>query len=260
MTEEIKTQFRQEGEPAFLEEQGDGNSSDSSTDTTKADQTQSQGGESKPDENKDDSDFHKHPRWKEREGHWNERFNEQEKRHVEEINKLREEFGGKKTKENNDGVPPVPSWFGGDEDAWREYYKYDQDRITQAEERASQRAIENFTKSKDAEQKAIDEATKYFNDTVAEIESDKEINPNGEKIDRNKLLKFTMDYELVDTRGRWNYKAAYRLMKSGASATKPDLDEKKKIAGATTSENKAEDKKPNYSTSEDFRNAQNRPW
>ena len=109
-----------------------------------------------------------------------------------------------------------------------------------------------------AEQKAVDEATTYMQSELAAIESDTTLNPNGDKVDPNKLLKFTLDNDLVDSKGRWNYRAAFRLMNAGKTETKTVNKDRKDIAGATTSEGKAETKASPVKTSADFK--KDRPW
>lgn len=269
MTDETKTEFKAEGDPAFPAENTENdNSAESSTEKTADDQTQSQEGEKKtPADKKDDKgsdkdNFADHPRWQEREEDWTKRFNAQETRHTGEISKLREEFddkyGKSDTKTQNDSeTPPVPSWWGGDEEQWAAYVKDQEVVVAKAEERA----INRITQQKTEEQKAIDDATTYMNESIATIETDKTINPTGEKVDRNKLLKFVLDNELVDTKGRWNYKAGFQMMKAGVVFKKDDsTEDRKKLAGATTSEKTAETKQTNVTTSEDFSKPGARPW
>lgn len=265
MNETTPTEFKQEGEPAFQAENTENdNSAESSTEKeTITDQSQSQEGKEDSGAKKDDSDdagFASHPRWKEREEDWDKRFNEQEKRHVDEFDDLRKEMDVKiaaRASQAEGELPAIPGWFGGTEDEWKEYRTYEDTRTKQAEERA----VTRFTAKQSEEQKAIDDATKYLNDTVGEIESDKTINPKGEKVDRNKLLKFTLDNDLVDSKGHWNYKVAFKLMKTmPASTATEDKDERKKIAGATTSENRGETKQPAVTTSTDFSKPGARPW
>ena len=262
MTEEVKTEFRKEGEPAFQTDKEKDNSGDSSPEEeTDTDQTlSSEEDKNQTDKNKDDGekkDLDDHPRWREREADWKRRFNKQEERQTEEIAKLREEFEDKIGKVKPKESEKLPSWFGGDEMAWEEYQRDLDERIGKAKEGA----VKEITAKSEAEQKAIDEATTYFRDEVATIESDKDLNPGGQKVDRNKLLKFVLDNDLVDSKGRWNYKAGYKLMKAGMTSVKDKgIDEKKKIAGATTDEHHAEDKPKAFKTSEDFKNPQERPW
>lgn len=270
------TEFDSRGFPIVKEEAGangeNDNSSASSTDKTNTDQTQSQDGDQKSGaDKKDDGDagFADHPRWKEREADWTKRFNDQEQRHVDEIAKLREEFLGKATAKPaeaqaeagaGDATPEQPpAWFGGDAEAWKSFREWNNKELSAAEERGAQRALKEISSKSEAEQKAIQDATNYFNEEVSSIESDKELNPDGLKVDRNKLLKTALDNDLIDSKGRWNYKAAFKLMKpSEVFQAKAAMDEKKRIAGASTDDKRTESKPDAVATSETFK--KDRPW
>ncbi len=275
MSQDNQTEFRQEGEPAFNTDTENDNSADSSSENTNIDQTPSseennntdannQNGDDQNGQKKDDNNLANHPRWQERENDWTKRFNEQEQRHVSELAKIRQEFEEKlkgfapKTESNQ--TIQMPSWFGGTEEQWKEFQKWNQEAISQAKAEAV-KEIETRT---GAEQKAIDDATKYLNDEVSAIESDKELNPTGAKIDRNKLMKIVLDFKLVDTEGRWNYRAGWAFLRNQISSQKNNgkniVDEKKNIAGASIGDKKSDTKPPSFMTSEDFSKPGNRPW
>ena len=271
MSENTQTQFKAEGEPAFpiAENKENENSSASSTgEQTDANQTPSseenkdQTDENKNGGDKDNDNLADHPRWKEREDDWKSRFNDQEKRHTEEIEKLRKDFethfGDTKSEDKGDAkASEMPSWFGGSEQEWKEFLSWNSAQITRAEENA----IKRVSAKTEDEQKRIDSATKYFNDTMASIETNKDINPQGLKVDRNKLLKFVLDNDIVDSKGNWNYRVGFQLMQNADSKSKTkSTTEKKQIASATTSDNKAETKPSSFMTSDDFSNPTNRPW
>lgn len=268
MTEESKTQFKTEGQPAFpvADTENDDSASSSEGEETNGDQTQSQEGDQNSGGSKDDTEdknLADHPRWKEREEDWKKRFNDQEKRHTDEIAKLREEFGGKTQQKGDDDQTPVqiPSWFGGDENEWKAFKSWNDQQLAQAEARGAEKAQKAIDQRSEEEQKKIDEATSFFNDEVTAIESDKTLNPQGAKVDRNKLLKFVLDNELVDTKGRWNYRAGWQLMQANVKTSKaPSTDEKKKVAAATTSDKHSETQPPAFMTSADFSKPGNRPW
>ncbi len=197
-----------------------------------------------------DKPFHQHPRWKEREDEWDKRFNDQESRHQDDLKKMREEFGSVKKTENESNVPV---WFGGTKEQW-EAYRADRDaEIKTAEERA----YERVHSEKSAEEKAVAEATSYMQSEITTLESDKTINPEGKKVDPNKLLKIVMDNDLIDSKGRWNYRAGFKLM-SQSSGSGQKVGDKKVLAGATTSESKGESKPAAYKTSADFKKT--KPW
>ena len=251
MTKQIMADIPQEGEITIKKEEENDNSLSSPDETNDTDETHSpEGDENTQDDPDKNKPFHEHPRWKKREEEWETRFNEQEKRHQDSIKEIRDEFGVQK-KENAQQVD-IPSWFGGDKEQWDAYRA---DRAKEQQE-TEDRTFNRVNSAKTAESKAIEKATSYMKSEVESIESDKTLNPKGEKIDPNKLVKFVMDNDLVDSNGNWNYKAGFRMMKSGTNFG-TDAN-RKSIAGATTSESKAEQKPVNFKTSKDFQ--QNKPW
>jgi hypothetical protein len=270
MSENTQTQFRVEGQPAFETEnkENDNSSSSSEGKETNIDQTQSQAGEHNAgvDKKDDDAGFADHPRWKQREDDWTKRFNDQETRHVSELQKLREDMEAKiagvgKTANEQQAPVTIPPWFGGDEAQWAEFTKWNEGLIGKVKTEAKAEALQEIENKSKAEQDKIDEATNYFNSEVATIESDKTINPNGVKVDRNKLLKFVLDNDLVDSHGRWNYKAGFRLMTGTApQANNQNVQDRKELANAGITENRTEAKPQPYTSSEDFQKPGNRPW
>ena len=254
------TEFKTEGQPAFPVTDKEATSTESSTESANADQTGASDQNKKDDGTKNgdvDERLFNHPRWIERDNDWKKRFNEQELRHTEELGKIREEIRGG-NKETTAASTEVPAWFGGDEKQWAEYQKWNTELITKAKQEARDETLKEFETRSTSEQRAVDEATKFFTDEVTAIESDKTLNPQGLKIDRNKLLKAALDFDLVDSKGRWNYRAAWRFLQNGQSKT--DTNDRKGIASATTSERGGDSKPPAFMTTGDFKNPSNRPW
>lgn len=264
-------QFNTEGQPAFpVADTENENSTDSPSVEPKETvivKTQPDGGEPNPDDitvgddpsnEPTDPNLADHPRWKEREEDWKTRFNDQETRHTDALTTMREELDEKYGKPQGNNAPTtVPSWFGGDEQQFADFQIYNQSLIDEAKENIQK----GITKKSEVEQTAIKTATDYMNTEISSIESNKVLNPEGVNIDKNKLLKFVLDNELVDTKGQWNYKAGWQLMKAGVkSAKNKTIDEKKQVAGATITDGPAGSDKPAYTTSEDFQNPTNRPW
>ena len=268
MAEANAAQFRSEGESAFSDENKENENSPSSPEVKETD-TDPTG---QPDQKKDggeDHGFLDHPAWKEREASWKNRYNEQETRHTTEIQSLRE--GMEKSiadavnmalkqagVSDRVSAEDIPEWFGTDDPRVWSGYKAHTEKLVQS---AVEQALKLINSKTAEEQKVIDDATAYFQKEVAAIEGDKELNPEGRKIDRNKLLKVALDNELVDTKGRWNYKAAFRMMKpDDVFQAKQALRDRKQIAGATTDNARTDQKQPNVTTSKDFENPSNRPW
>lgn len=257
------TEFKTEGDPAFpVTNEGNVTPPESSSgETTVTEQTPSSEGDQTQTPKKDggDAGFADHPRWKQRETDWSKRFNDQEQRHVQEIAQIRKDLESRfKPQPREQGTPmQIPSWFGGTEEQWSEFTEWNKGLVSQAEEGVRQKMYAQAQ----AEQQRIEEATSFMESQVASIEVDQDLNPDGVKVDRNKLLKFVQDNDLVDSQGRWNYKAGFRLMQAQANKGKTEaLKERQKLASITTSESRAEQKSPSYMTSSDFEKPGARPW
>lgn len=250
MTEELKTPIvEDDNTESFEDDKENDNSTDSSSETTEEENAETTDGDDNQSED-DKKPFHEHPRWKERDEEWKTRFNDQETRHQEDLKKIREDFAPKAA----DATPTaIPSWFGGDDEQWKAYQA---DRSKDLEEAAT-KARESLTKEKEGEDGRIKEANDFFKSELESIQSDKDLNPGGAKVDPNKLLKAAMDNDLVDSKGRWNYRAAYKLMGNKAPTT--DKVALKKLAAATNSSGNAEEKNTTFKTGDDFK-GQNRPW
>lgn len=136
----------------------------------------------------------------------------------------------------------VPDWFGGDEEAWQKYQEHENQKIQEAEERA----IARIRAEQESEAKRVSDANQWLDANVSEIEAE------GVKVDRNKLMKTALDYQLVDTQGRWNYKAAWQIL--NAQQPKVDTTGKKKLAASTTESVKTEEKPRDYLTPDELRN------
>ena len=270
-------QVKSEGQPAFeIEPKENDNSAGSSPDTNETDQTgapnqDNKDGADNKDGGADTSKLHNPPpeRWMEREADWKKRFNDQEVRHTSEFTKLKEDFdqkfakvGAPQGEKPGDISDEPPSWFGGDEDNWKQYSSHTEKLIDKAVTMAVEKSLSTIQERGVAENKAVEDATKWFQDEVAAIEADKELNPQGLKIDRNKLLKTALDNKAVDIEtGKWNYRLAFKIMKpSEVFQAKRDLSEKRNIAGASTSGDRADSKPQAFTTSADFKKAGAKPW
>lgn len=226
------------------------NSADSPTEQTTDHVTPSDEGEQTQTKKEEhDGNFATHPRWVERENDWKNRFNEQQQRHVDEIAKLREEINSR----FNQTQEEIPQWFGGDDKSWAAFQEWNKAQIKQVEERT----IASLQQKTTAEQKMIDEATEYFNEQVFSLESDRTLNPTGQKIDRNKLMKFVIDNEIVDTKGRWNWKAGFLAMRTHEA---PKTTDRKKIANAIIDNSSVDTTKKAFASSDDFELPSGRPW
>lgn len=184
--------------------------------------------------------------------------------------KLREEFKGNaaaireeigKQRDKNAADTKIPAWFGGNQAQWDEYRTWLDSQLLGIEERAVNKTFERATTQATEAQKRVDEATTYFRSELSAITADKELNPSGKAIDPNKLLKFVLDNDLVDSQGRWNYRAGMRLMGSHPTAAHAPKAGDKNLAAATIdggSGKPAEPAAKPFKTAKDF--AKKRPW
>lgn len=224
------------------------------------------GGQEESGTGKGNVPFHKNPRWKQREQEWQGRFSEQQKAHERQLRQVLEKVGvqdqepGRQSRQRDDHGQP-PSWWGGDEAGWKQYVDWQRNEIRAVEDRVRQEMRQADTKR----QEAVDAATEFLNSEIAAIATDPELNPDGSRIDRNRLVKATMDNDLVDSRGRWNYRAGYALMRAQGAKAAPaggggtgGKPAKKRAAAATGGGGGKPAAPKGFKTSEDFRG--NRPW
>lgn len=277
MSDEIMTQFKAEGDPAFPAESTEKeNSGESSPETkeTNVEQTQSQEGDQNSGENKDANgdgtkktdanQLDEHPRWKEREDNWKTRFNDQELRHTNEITKLNQALLELKTSltkgpntQSTESLPQdVPSWFGGEESQWKEFVKFNESLLSKAKADAKTELFQEITSRGEADKKAIQEATDYMNQEIAKIEVDKKLNPEGEKIDdnvKNKLYVIAEKFNLITPDQKWNWPVAFMFYKNQKGKVVDSTNEKKEASGSTISDKKTETRPSPVKTSEDFK-------
>lgn len=208
--------------------------------------------------------LNENPRWQEREDDWKKRFDTQEARHQDDLRKIREEVSARKSEPTS---TKIPSWFGGNQEQWDAYRADQLNDLKATEQKAYERAKadyedreKQYTESEKKQQELVSEATSYMQSELGRIEADATLNPAGEKIDANKFLKYVLDNKFVDVETqKWDYQRAwhyYQLeQKANAPAPRPAP---KSIAGATTSESRAEGKKTPFKTNADFK--KRKPW
>lgn len=213
---------------------GDVNSQESSTQTNENGTTQSDEGSTQPVEKK--LPFHEDPQVQE---YINRQLETREQRLKDE---LEQKFATPK-----DQKVVIPNWFGGDEQAWSQYQAHLEERDTRVRESAL-KEIQGLTQK---EQNLIKEANEWFESNVKEIEK------TDGPVDKNLLFKTAQDFELVDSKGRWNWKAAHRIAKSQYKSDPTKVDERKKIVGMDRNDQGGTGQK-DFKTAKDFQKA--RPW
>lgn len=258
--EDNKTEFRREGLPAFpVEEQEKENSSDSSTDDNQNGNDQSRTGDENKSAEPKRVPFHDDPE-----------VQDYIKRQVDGIKtELEAKYGGDITSikdalgktQKDTTSSKIPRWFGGNQDQWDEYRGDLNANIAAAVKEARESTLSEIQNSSKKQQDAVQEATRFFNDEVKAIQGDKTLNPGGDKVDPNALLKCVMDNDLVDSKGRWNYRAGWRVLQaSKPAAPAADNTDRKQLAAIEKDSGggKGDDSKTAIPTNKTFET--DRPW
>ncbi len=200
--------------------------------------------------------FHEHPRWIERDEQHKKSLEDMQTKHETDMQALRDDIS--KGASEKKGDEKIPSWFGGTPEQWTEYKEWHSGEISTAETNARNKATSEQEAETKASDKLVKDATTYMNTEITAIESNKELNPTGEKIDPNKLIKFVMDNNLVDKQNRWNYKLGWKFMNDGKDP-KEAIQKKKGLAGGMGGDHKGEKDEGNIPGSDDFKGT-NRVW
>ncbi len=258
MTEAQKITFRKEGEPAFPSEAENETSVATEAEQTTTETDATPAAEDNTQVEEKHIPFDQDPAIQDYIGR------QTDKKVKEAVEAIKKEFG--EQRKDNADQEKIPSWFGGDQAQWNDYRADLDARLVASENRAVNAVIEQTTKKVETESKAVQEATEYMQSELKAIASDKTLNPDGKPLDNKKaeqLLKIVLDNELVDTKGRWNYRAGMRILngqKPVATAVVDKNKDKKLLAGATVENSGASgDGKPKtFKTSEDFK--KKRPW
>lgn len=257
------------------------NADDTAADSSTADNNEGEAGArtgadgdegNKEDEFKD-LPFHEHPRWKQREQEWTDRLEKQKTEFDEKIatavaSALASSKPQSPKEDQLDAIAEgkIPAWFGGGKDTpeirsmWKEYVAEQKRIITDAEKRAEDRAFERMNQGKTAEERAVADANAWFENSVTKIEAE-----GGKRVDRNELLKYVLDNQIIDhATKRWDYAKGYRwMMAEKASGQGGNRQTRAEIAGATMSGSGKGGEKgggSSITTSDDFKDPQKRPW
>lgn len=185
--------------------------------------------------------FHKHPRWIERE------------QKLQELEREVEELRSRPAPTPQPAISTeIPLWFqdlyGDNQQAWEAYQQHEEERIRVVEERA-------IARLKEEQQKAVEETQKWdkwVDDQITELEAD------GHKFDRNKLIKVMIDYSPTDENNNLDFRkgyAIYQALETQAPRDTAKSDARKEIADQVTQVSpKAEPKQKDYLTPAELRN------
>lgn len=271
MTAEENDDFRASGE-------GEDTSEDSSTENNDEGQSGAETGDEGQgaDDNKDDEfkdvPFHMHPRWKEREEQWNQRFEKQQTDFEEKMEKFSQDHSKPQADVEAEKIAkgPIPKWFGGGKDTpevramWREYVEQQTVQLSQIEKRAEDRAFERITQGQSTQEKAVQEANQHFETSITHLEA-----TFGKRVNRDELLKFTLDNKFIDPESRrWDYQRAYRFMMAEKGTPLPrqggnqQREQRKQMARASMHDTGRGQERSGktVTTSDDFKDSSRRPW
>ena|SRR3990167_629402 len=244
---ETKTNARVDGQ-SFLDAL-ETSSAESSSEIKETETTQSDEGEpeAKAKENtqtEKEVPWHEDPRWRK----WKEEKETLEAK-AREFDELKTKIEPILTKEA-EKKSSIPRWFGGDETQWAEY-QADQTKLVDS---VRKQTLEEVNRMTAAQQEAINKANEHFETSVDELKAE------GIKVEKNRLMKYVFENNLVQPDGRWNYKlgAKYLDLQDKAKEEKPDLSDRKRLSAASMGGTDSDVKKKDYATQEDF--AHNRPW
>lgn len=137
----------------------------------------------------------------------------------------------------------VPAWWGGDEAGYKSYL----DEIDRLIDTKATAKLEAFKSEQMGEQTRIREAQEYMESTFSQLGiTDDNL--------RNRVLKKVEDEKLVTTDGKWNWSAGYKLVlaEDALNTTKPNTEEKKRIAAASTTKDTTPEAEKSYITTDDI--------
>lgn len=232
--------------------------------------------EEKPDggEEKKPQPFHKHPEWIKREKTWEKRLEDSNRettaKFEAKIKELESKISTRQEVHDELTDADIPEWFNGDLKQYKAYYNHQTGLMEKKAEAIANRILEARDKkaaeSSEREQHEVREATEWLESEISRIESDEKLNPTGEPIDRAELFRIAQENDLIDSKRRWNYAAAYRIYASERKGDGGELDENKKeqiakrnIAALTTKkDSKASGTQKAVATSDSLK--KDSPW
>jgi len=184
-------------------------------------------------ENANNVPWHKDPRWVE----WQEE--------KQELLKFKDEVMPKLEALTPQEQVQVPSWFGNDEAAWKEYQLHE----AQRDERIKHEALREYESKQTAAAQQVQKANEYVENQLGSLES------QGRKFDRNELLKVVSDYRPITADGQWDFERAYEIleMKKLKESNPEKLQAKRDVAALTNSSSTGEPPAKTYFIPGDFR-------
>lgn len=203
-----------------------------------------QEGANTPDEKK--LDFHEHPRFKELVAEKNAE-REARKALAEEMAQLKSELDSwKQTQQSESNVPDwFKSIYGDNPEAYKLHQQHERDLVQQAKAEALKEIESSKTRQIEEEQAA----NKWLDDSIAELQN------QGLKFERNKLMKIALEYSPTDEQGNLSLKKAYSIYEKLEAAEGGEKQAaRKQLASVVAPDtSNASDGKKNYLTADDIR-------
>ena len=182
--------------------------------------------------------FHEDPRWQEM--HAKAKRVDELEAQIAELNAFRDET---KEKFSKDGEK-IPSWFGGDLDAWNAY------KADLAEERKSIK--EELRAEQIAEKEQAEAQQQHWNNWVDENLT--KLEASGKKFDRNELIKVMLETRPTDQNGNFDFEAGYKTYEYRKAVDPVKSQARKAFADSTSRSSRGEGEKArDYRTPADFR-------
>lgn len=178
----------------------------------------------------DNTPFHKHPRWKQ--------LQEEKRQQADKIATYEQRFAELESKITQREQAKIPEWFstrfGEDQTSWDAYKQ-----TSQSEKSDLKKEIMAELKAEtQQETKRQADLNDWVQDNLNSLEDE------GEKFDKNALLKVLNDYAPSDANGNIDFKKGLAILRqfeaSKAVETKEKSTARKEVASATTSSSKGE--------------------
>ncbi len=254
--EEFEKSLPKDGDEAFPDDskQEEETPADSQPDKTSTDTSPSHQGdtedkeeekttsesEEKTDDEEEKVPFHKHPRWKQVQ-----KSNKDLKDNLVQAEKDISYLKGVAETKTSAGqeTEPIPEWFGGDEEKWKQYRDRESRVIAQAEKRVE----DKFAKQKTDDDNRLQEASEFVDDRIQELKDE------GNKFDKNKLMKFMTENRPSTPSGDLDFRQGLKLMQKLEEKDPEKLKARKKIVSKTSSDSQSEPDQSDFQTTESLK-------
>lgn len=188
--------------------------------------------------------FHQHPRWKAREQEWQEKFETMKRTYDEELGNVKKSIDSFKPQ----AAEAIPEWYkyyyGEDPKGYELYKQFHNGE----KERIKQEALEEIRKEESKEQENTKKWNSWIEDQLKSLED------QGNKFERNKLLKQMEDYPIYGKDGLYDFKKSYELyQKFNSTPDNSKSEARKDVASDVTSDKKGEPKQRDYVTAKEVR-------